>query len=50
MYCESFYLFYDFEQSIMSGSDPIQSLENIIIAEVTNELELLNVVKLEWYR
>ena len=49
MYCESFYLFYDFEQSIMSGLDPIQSLENIIIAEVTNKLELLNVVKMEWH-
>ena len=40
MYCESFHSFYDDEESIASGLDPIQSLE-IKIAEVTNELERL---------
>ena len=33
----------------MSGLDPIWSLKNII-SEVTNELEKLNVVKMEWHR
>ena len=40
MHCESFHSFYDDEESIASGLDPIQSLE-IKIAEVTNELERL---------
>ena len=40
MYCKSFHSFYDDEESITSGLDPIQSLENKI-AEVTNELEWL---------